>query len=78
VLYREHHDRLAEVVKADTLVTGSQPKLGRFDILEPLDIALTGGEIASQNALNVEGFRLIDSAKVGFGWFGPGDLLRHR
>jgi hypothetical protein len=78
MFYREHHDRLAEVLKANAVVTGPKPELGRFDILAPLDIAFAGGKIASQTMQNVECCSSIDSAKVGFGLVSPSNLLPHR
>lgn len=63
---------------ADAVIPDAETELWRFDILEALDIAFAGDEITSHDMQDAERGGLVDSAEVGFGWVGPGDLLPHR
>jgi hypothetical protein len=78
VFYGEHQDGITEIMKADAVVADTETQFGRFDILEALDIAFARGEITSHNMQNADCCSLVDRAKVGFGFVGPGDLLPHR
>jgi hypothetical protein len=78
VFYGERQEGIAEIVKADAVVADAKTQFGRFDTLEALDIAFAGGEITSHNMQNPECCSLVDSAEVGFGFVGPGDLLPNR
>ena len=78
VFHSKNQNRAAEVVEADSIVSASEAELGRFDVLEALNIAFAGGEITSHGVQDAERGGLVDSAQVGFGLLGPGDLLPHR
>ncbi len=78
MFYRENHDGIAEIVKADAVVTDAETEFGWFNILEALDIAFARGEITSDHVENVECRGLIDGAKISFSLVGPGDVLSHR
>jgi|HubBroStandDraft_4_1064222.scaffolds.fasta_scaffold03042_5 hypothetical protein len=78
VFYGEHQDGITEIMKADAVVADAETQLGRLDILESLDIAFARGEITSYSMQNADCCSLVDRAKVGFGFVGPGDLLPHR
>ncbi len=71
VLDREYLERVAKVMVTDSVVADAEAKLGRFDILEALNVAFASGEEAGQCVKDTEGCRLINSAKVGLGFVGP-------
>jgi hypothetical protein len=78
VFYGEDQDGVSEIVEADAVVAHAETELGRFDVLESLDIAFAGGKVTSHDMQDAERGGLVDSAKVSFGWIGPGNLLPHR
>lgn len=78
VFYGEDQDGISEIVEADAVVADAETELWRLDVLEALDIAFAGGEITSHDMQDTERGGLVDSAEVGFGRVGPGDLPPHR
>jgi hypothetical protein len=65
------------VMEAHAVVTDPQPELGRFNVLETLDIAFAGFQVASQRVEDTQGGGLIDGAKLSLGLVGPENVLAH-
>jgi hypothetical protein len=78
VLDSQHEDGTAEIAKANAVVASAETKLRRFDVLQALYIAFSGGEIAGQNVEDAESGCLVDCAQVNSGLLGPRDPLFHR
>jgi hypothetical protein len=77
VLDGQNEDGIAEITKANAVVASAETKLRRFDVLQALDIAFSGGEIAGQNVEDAESRGLVDGAKMHSGLLSPGDPLSH-
>ena len=65
------------IVEPDAVVAEAQAELGRLDILEPLHIAFLTDQKSCQPVQEIESGLAVDSAKIGAGLIGPGDLLSH-
>lgn len=73
----QDQDGSSQIVEANAVITGAEAQLWRFDILKALHIAFAGGQLTGHAMQDMEGGGLVDSAQIGFGLLGPGDLLPH-
>ncbi len=78
MFYGEDQDGISEIVEANAVVAGAEAELRRLNVLELLDIAYARGEITSHDTQDAKRGGLVDSAKVGFGLLGLGDLPPRR
>ena len=68
---------ISVVMEADAVVADPQPELRRFDVLQTLDVAFTGVQVASQRMQDAEGGGLIDGAELSLGLVLPDNVLAH-
>ena len=79
MLHGENLDGVTEIMEADAKIADAEAELGRFDVLEPLDIAFASGDETGQCVEDAECCGLIDSAEeLSLTLFRPGDLFGHR
>lgn len=64
-------------MEADAVIPDTEAEFRRFDVMEPLDIALAASEDSGQGVKNTEGRNLVNGAQVGLGPLAPNNFLRH-
>jgi hypothetical protein len=77
VFYGSDAKGVSVVMETHAVVADPQPELRRFDVLETLDIAFAGFQIAGQRVEDAEGSRLIDGAELSLGLVVPDNVLAH-
>ena len=77
VLYGEDFNRIAEVMEGYTVVADAKTKLGRFYILETLDVSYSSSDVTSQSVQDSKSCVLVDGPEVRSGRICPSDRLSH-
>src|SRR6516164_6792243 len=70
-------ESVSQVMEAHAIVADAQPKLGRLDVLQALDVAFASFQIAGQRVEDTERGVLIDGAQLSFGLLVPDNVHAH-
>ena len=77
MLHGDNANGVAMIVEKNAVIADAQSKLGRFNILQSLDIAFAGTQIPVQRAQYAYCGGLVDGAKLSSGFGVPDYVLAH-